>query len=180
MITRLEMQFRNVERYVIRGVIKRHKGDADAAINEIAWIDNKYKGSSAAPSPKLPGTPPTRPNPASSPGSSPVFLPQPPRHHPVEQPPSPPPKIGKPKKNEHSRIYANREQGATTKRRDPDESESEAGVSEAESEMDWSGDEGHRKRKRKGNEEDEVDAEGAALKAFNEVDVDRLTGTIGE
>lgn len=111
------------------------------------------------------------------------------------------PRLTKAKKNANSRIYANRDKPAvpvaplasassmssTThstqskkKRNSGSESEAELG-SEEESDMDWSGDEGRRKKRRKGNdEEDELDAEGAALKAFNEVTADVLTGTIGE
>ena len=98
-----------------------------------------------------------------------------------------PVKIVKPKKNEKSRIYANRDgavNGSKSKRKDPDESESAEddanGVSDIESEMSWSGDEGRRKKRRKAADEEEVDAQGAAFKAFNEVEVDMLTGTIGK
>ena len=71
--------------------------------------------------------------------------------------------------------------GANGKRRDPDDVESAPEVSDdsdGESEMDWSGDDGPKKKRRKGNDP-EVDAEGEALKAFNEVAVEVLTGTIG-
>jgi SWI/SNF-related matrix-associated actin-dependent regulator 1 of chromatin subfamily A len=93
-------------------------------------------------------------------------------------------KANKPKNNEKSRIYANRENGHKSKRRDPDESESEAEAqgSDGDSENDWSGDDGGRKKKKRrmNDDEDDVDAEGAALKAFNEATVDVLTGTIGK
>lgn len=93
-------------------------------------------------------------------------------------------KANKPKKNDESRIYANRENGHKGKRRDPDESESEAEAlgSDGDSENDWSGDDGGRKRKKRrmDDDDDDVDAEGAALKAFNEATVDVLTGTIGK
>lgn len=81
------------------------------------------------------------------------------------------PKQSKPRKNESSKIYANR----TNRRKDPDEEETEV-ETDNESEGSWS-DEGPRKKRRK---DDEVDAEGAALNAFNEVTADNLTGTIGE
>jgi SWI/SNF-related matrix-associated actin-dependent regulator 1 of chromatin subfamily A len=45
--------------------------------------------------------------------------------------------------------------------------------------MDWSGDDGPKRKRRKGIEQ-EMDAEGVALKAFNENAVEELTGTIGE
>jgi SWI/SNF-related matrix-associated actin-dependent regulator 1 of chromatin subfamily A len=114
-----------------------------------------------------------RPRPAVP--SSPIVVP------PSPAPVRPPPKA---KKNEKSAIYANRT-GGSGRRRDPD-SESEAeeepviagGVGSDDSEMDWSGDEGRKKKRRRGN--DELDAEGAAVKAFNEDTVELLTGTIGE
>jgi len=122
------------------------------------------------PKPKM-----ARPRPVVPP--SPVEVPKP---SPVKAPP-------KPKKNEKSAIYANRTTGnghAGARRRDPDsESEAEEPVVGAagsdDSEMDWSGDETRKKKKRKGND-DELDAEGEALKAFNEATVEALTGTIGE
>ncbi|KAI9632463.1 putative Swi2/Snf2-related ATPase, component of the SWR1 complex [Dioszegia hungarica] len=85
------------------------------------------------------------------------------------------PRQSKPKNQ--SKIYANRT--SRPKRRDPDEEDSVeevSGGSAAESdEMDWSGDEGPKKKRRR---VDEVDAEGAALIAFNTEAADVLTGTI--
>jgi len=83
----------------------------------------------------------------------------------------------KPKKNEKSTIYQNRDKNA--KRRDPDDSDSAEEVSDGESVNSWSGDEGRRKKRRRGDEP-EVDAEGEALAAFNKAETEVLTGTIGE
>ena len=86
----------------------------------------------------------------------------------------------KPRKNEKSTIYANRDRGTNGKRRDPNESESGKEVSDdGESEMDWSGDDEPKRKRRKGNGP-EMNAEWEALKAFNEVSAEVLTGTIGE
>lgn len=79
------------------------------------------------------------------------------------------------KKVSTSKIYKNR---TKTRRRDPDESSAEE-ASASGSEADWSGDDGRKKKKRK-TDDGEIDAEGAALKAFNEETADVLTGTIGE
>ena len=152
LVSRLRIQYGSlVPDYYIRMIIKRHGGNTDRAINEIAWMANKNKAASRAN-----GSPPQTTKPAA--------------------------KISKPKKNEQSRIYANRSK-STSKKRDPDDSESEAeAVSDVESANSWSGDEGRAKKKRKQNveeEEEEVDAEGAALRAFNTADVGMLTGTIG-
>ncbi|KAL7419695.1 DNA-dependent ATPase fun30 [Cryptotrichosporon argae] len=85
------------------------------------------------------------------------------------------PRVAKPRKNEKSTIYAHRTKG---KRRDPDESDSAEGSDWGDSDEDgWSGDDGPRKKKRKANE-DEIDAESAALRAFNEAEAEGLTGTI--
>lgn len=94
--------------------------------------------------------------------------------------PDSPSRQGKRRKNEKSTIYAKREKERQRKR-DPDE---EGGESEAEEVSDdsedgyWSGEEGRRRKKRRSTEEDEVDAEGAAFKAFNEADADAIRGTI--
>ena len=161
LIDRLKMQFPNVRRDIVEATLRRHPGNTDAAIAEIQVLD-------AAKEAKKNGMDLT------------------PRHDSFGAKPAatsrPPPKVSKPKKNESSRIYANRENQKSSGKRRSQDSESEAedaGQSEAESEMDWSGDEGRSKKKRKANEE-ELDAEGAALKAFNEVEADVLTGTIGE
>jgi hypothetical protein len=79
------------------------------------------------------------------------------------------------KKVSTSKIYKNR---TKTRRRDPDESSAEE-ASASGSEADWSSDDG-RKTKRRKTDENEIDAEGAALIAFNTETVDVLTGTIGE
>ncbi|TXT10931.1 hypothetical protein VHUM_01682 [Vanrija humicola] len=94
--------------------------------------------------------------------------------------PDSPSRQGKRRKNEKSTIYAKRDKERSRKR-DPDE---EGGESEAEEVSDdsedgyWSGDDGRRRKKRRSTEEDEVDAEGAAFKAFNEADAEAIKGTI--
>lgn len=80
-------------------------------------------------------------------------------------------------KGSTSNIYKNRDKGKS-RRRDPDEDDSAEEASDG-SAADWSSDDGRKKKKRK-MADDEVDAEGAALKAFNEEPADVLTGTIGE
>lgn len=186
MVARMHTQFNNVPIDQIRDIVRRNIGDLDRAVNEIQWLSSNKSFSSSS----TPGA-------ISRQGSSTsVALP-------VEDDSILLPRPKKGKKNEMSRIYANRNPMADSsasvapsatssksgktkpRRKDPDESESEAEAggagSEAESEMDWSGDEGRRRKKRKGNEdEDEVDAEGAALRAFNTVSLEELTGTIGE
>jgi len=176
MVERLSNQFRNVSKEQIRQSVRKYHSDPDKAINFIEFLDNK--GSAATFSspdplavpirqpPQLPSSP-SRPYSASTSYSS---IPS------NAHFPAPPPKPPKPKKNEKSAIYANRANG---KRRDPDEESSvDGGSSDAESEIAWSGDEGHKRKKRKGDPE--IDAEGEALKAFNEANADVLTGTIGQ
>lgn len=170
LIGRLAIQFSRVKRSIIASCVRRHAGDPDRAINEVQYINEQ--GRSVSPesdyvsSPARPAVPASRP-----------AIPRPPVPV-VTQPPPPAPRpIPKPKKNEKSAIYANR--GSSGKRRDPDDSELEADGSGGESEMDWSGDDGPKRKRRKGIEQ-EMDAEGVALKAFNENAVEELTGTIGE
>lgn len=105
----------------------------------------------------------------------------------------------KPRKNENSRIYANRGGKKKSRKRDPDESdtaeeESAEEVDDEDEEMDmgsdsdsdagWSG-AGRKKKKRRTyedpdaeSEEDEESAEAVALKAFNEDTAEMITGTI--
>ena len=170
MVLRMHAQFSSVPIEQIRNIVRRNVGDFDKAVNEIQWLaQNKSFSSSSTPTKTESAVVQTGEDDS-------VLLPRP----------------KKSRKNEQSRIYANRNavdetkvattsKSAKPRRRDPDESESEAEAagSEAESELDWSGDEGRSRKKRKGNEE-EVDAEGAALKAFNTVSLQELTGTIGE
>lgn len=82
---------------------------------------------------------------------------------------------GKSRKNENSAIYAKR--GNDGKKRNASGSESEGKMSDAESEMDWSDEEGPRRKKKKN--EDVMDPETVALKAFNSQTAEELTGTIG-
>ena len=162
-IRRLCNQFRETSPVVIADIVRRHKGNIDRAIHEIST------GAPRVTTPELPAFKQSdiRPLPP-----APVTLYPTPTAH----------KSPKPRKNERSTIYANREIGHSTipekhKRRDlGSESEADGAGSEAESEMSWSGDEGRRKRPRV---DDDVDAEGGALEAFNENTVDLLTGTIG-
>ncbi len=149
------MQFRKVKRLLIAQAVRRHPGDPDRAINEVEYLNDQAR--------------------SLSPESDFVTVPTPV----VARPPPPSPKhIPKPKKNEKSAIYANR-QSTNGKKRDPDDSESEEVVSDGDSELDWSGDDGPKKKRRRGNGS-EVDAEGEALKAFNGVLAEELTGTIGK
>lgn len=79
--------------------------------------------------------------------------------------PSPAPApVPKPKRNEKSTIYANR----TARKRDPDDV-----IESSDNDSDGWGD-GPRKKAKN----DDIDAEGEALKAFNTAEVDVLTGTI--
>ncbi|ORY29510.1 SNF2 family N-terminal domain-domain-containing protein [Naematelia encephala] len=188
LILRLANQFRNVNKVTIADAVRRFPNDLDRAINEVEYINNQRSDSNPN-SPIQVFSPPV-----------PRVVPKvvhPPPYHIVHPPPGnatpivhpativrssplvqPPPVIKTPKskKNEKSMIYKNRESDGK-KRRDPDESSEGGEATDGESEMDWSGDEGPRRKKRKG-EEDQIDAEGEALKAFNEVDADMLTGTI--
>ncbi|KAL1410352.1 DNA-dependent ATPase fun30 [Vanrija albida] len=94
--------------------------------------------------------------------------------------PDSPSRNGKRRKNEKSTIYAKRDKERQRKR-DPDEEGGESEAEEASDDSDdgyWSGEEGRRRKKRRSTEEDEVDAEGAAFKAFNEADADAIKGTI--
>jgi SWI/SNF-related matrix-associated actin-dependent regulator 1 of chromatin subfamily A len=165
LVKRLAMQFGRVSRLDIANAVREHRGDPDAAINKVKYMhDNKPERSPSiaayTPPPKL-----NRPAPVPATSSSYASF------------SSPPIKVAaKPRMNEKSAIYKHRGKG---KRRDPDESESADNMSDAESDNSWSGDEGHRRKRKKGAE-DEVDAEGEALKAFNEADAEVLTGTIGE
>ena len=191
MVSRMHAQFNNVPIEQIRDIVRRNVADLDRAVNEIQWLSQNKSFSSSS-----------TPDVLSRQGSS-TLVAQAPVPAATEDDSILLPRPKKGKKNEMSRIYANRNPmadssasiatGATNpkvgkvknRRKDPDESESEAeagGVgSEAESEMDWSGDEGRKRKKRKTNDdEDDVDAEGAALKAFNTVSLEELTGTIGE
>ena len=174
LVGRLCLQFRHVKRPLIAQAVRRNSGDPDRAINEVEFLNSRARSQSPeiefVPSPVIARVlvPPARDTPGIA------------RHPPpsvVHAPPPSPKPTPKPRKNEKSTIYANR--GTNGKRRDPDESESEEVVTEGDSEMDWSGDDGPKKKRRKGNEP-EVDAEGQALNAFNDVTAEVLTGTIGE
>ncbi|KAK4687252.1 hypothetical protein P7C73_g2865, partial [Tremellales sp. Uapishka_1] len=99
-----------------------------------------------------------------------------PVYHPPPTPAQPPPllpPLKRGKKNEKSTLYKKRN---GNRKRDPDESTEEEGMSEDGSEQSWSGDDGHKRKKRRSH--DEVDAEGAALRAFNEDTAEVITGTI--
>lgn len=160
-IQRLVSQFGSVGREAIVQSVRRNRLDLDRAVHEISRLHARSSDSDS-------------PVPIST---APRPVPRPPAPVPISSSPIPvsraPPK---PKKNESSAIYKNRGNGG--KKRDPDESSEGEAVSDGESEMDWSGDDGPSKKKRRAND-DEIDAEGAALKAFNEEDAGVLTGTIG-
>jgi SWI/SNF-related matrix-associated actin-dependent regulator 1 of chromatin subfamily A len=187
MLQNLCARFKNLKQYQISQIIARHKTDVDRAVAELLYMDNQAKpsvhrtSSSTSFSSSTHPTYPSSPMTAHTHTSSNTIRPH------VSSPASAHSsavKANKPKNNEKSRIYANRENGHKSKRRDPDESESEAEAqgSDGDSENDWSGDDGGRKKKKRrmNDDEDDVDAEGAALKAFNEATVDVLTGTIGK
>ncbi|WVR03919.1 hypothetical protein IAU60_000918 [Kwoniella sp. DSM 27419] len=178
MAGRLSNQFRNVPRPAIVALLRKFSDNPDRAINQIHAMNDRATGSSPLPSPSVLPTPPRfeqflpgKARPLGTGQTRPTMVTQP--HQSTSAPVQRPTMPVKPKKNEKSSIYANR--AGNGKKRDPDESSSGAEVSEGESEGEWSGDEGRRKKRRKG---EEVDAEGAALKAFNDVDADMLTGTI--
>lgn len=180
-VIRLKSRFPNLPVEVIQDTVKRLSEEPDRAIAELEYASKN-------PSSRGPSAAPVVSRQSSSATVVPdsTLLPRP----------------SKPKKNAISAIYANRDKPVTKavpvvpvasassistthstkkKRNSGSESEADAGASDEESEMDWSGDEGRKRKKRKGNEEeDELDAEGAALKAFNEVTADVLTGTIGQ
>ncbi|WVF67108.1 hypothetical protein IAT40_001853 [Kwoniella sp. CBS 6097] len=172
----LQTEFKNVSRPAIVAILNRYKDDTGRAINQIHAMNDRPTGSSPLISPsnsqeplrfeqflpnkvRPPGAGQTRPTMVARTSASNVAR--------TVKPP-------KPKKNEKSSIYANRANNG--KRRDPDESSSAGEASDGDSEADWSGDEGPKRKRRKGDQE--VDAEGEALKAFNDVDADMLTGTI--
>jgi SWI/SNF-related matrix-associated actin-dependent regulator 1 of chromatin subfamily A len=153
-----------VSRLEITQAVRRHRGDPDRAVNEVKFMhEHKASVPSSTSPPQF-----KQPTPQFSSSYAAVST--------SYDPLAPSPKVIKPRKNENSAIY--KHQGKS-KRRDPDESASAEEVSDRESEMSWSGDEGPRRKKKKGNE-DEVDAEGEALRAFNEAEAEVLTGTIGE
>ena len=192
MAARVAVQFPRFSHDEIVAVIKRFPNDPDQAINQLTFMANHGASSSSAPGSSRPGSMASLGQTSSVDAVEHVELL--PRAK----------KLGKVGggKNINSSIYANRNKQddspssmpsapvhgsklakSKTKRRDPDESESEAEAKAGgsdESDMEWSGDEGRRKRKRRDDDDDEVDAQGAALKAFNEVDAEVLTGTIGE
>ncbi|WRT65569.1 uncharacterized protein IL334_002514 [Kwoniella shivajii] len=180
MASRLSNQFSNVQQHVIVSLLKKYPDNPDRAINQIHAMNDRPGNSSPMHSPSSVSlSTPTRlevftPNKVRPPGqgqSRPTMVAR------VSQSTSVAPKNRdppKPAKNAKSSIYANR--AVNAKRRDPDESSSGGEMSEGDSEGSWSGDEGRKKKRRKGDPE--VDAEGEALKAFNEVDAEMLTGTI--
>ncbi|WWD16642.1 hypothetical protein CI109_101072 [Kwoniella shandongensis] len=185
--SRLQVQFPNVTRIQVLSILRKYPDNPDRAINQIQHIDNVRAAQQGSPIASPSST--TSYRPSAVPPSAPLQfvsakpkLPGQTRPTIVQRPSQPPPipvvvknrVPPKPKKNEKSSIYANR--ASNGKRRDPDESESANEASDAESDGSWSGDEGRRRKKRKGDPE--VDAEGEALKAFNEVEADVLTGTI--
>ncbi|WWC60156.1 uncharacterized protein I303_102720 [Kwoniella dejecticola CBS 10117] len=194
MADRLTLQFRSTPRNMILSLLRKFPDDPGRAINQIHAINDRNRTMSTA---SATATASTTASPSSASATPPRFeafqpnrvkpLPQAGQGHYrptlVQRPsastsslPSIPRQPPKPKKNEKSSIYANR--ASNGKRRDPDETSSggEGEMSDGDSEGSWSGDEGRKRKRRKGDQE--VDAEGEALKAFNEVDADMLTGTI--
>ncbi|OCF58061.1 hypothetical protein L486_04089 [Kwoniella mangroviensis CBS 10435] len=184
MANRLSNQFRNVQPQLILSLLKKYPDNHDRAINQIHAMNDRPSSplNTTSTPPRFEAftpnkvKPPTmnqyRPTMVSRPSSSSSVIPPAPKVRVVNP--------LKPKKNAKSTIYANRANNGNGKRRDPDESssgeEGEGMFSDNDSEGSWSGDEGRKKKRRKGDPE--VDAEGEALKAFNEVDADMLTGTI--
>lgn len=164
-IKRISAQFRSLTRPEITAVLRRYQSNEDLAMEEIRTMELQRKRSGDQ-GVTGNGHGSSHPIPVQN-SSSPIISHAPPKIYADVK------RSSKPKKNERSSIYANR----GSKKKDPDDSESEGAMSEADSEMDWSGDEGRRRKRRKG---DELDPEGEALKAFNEVTAEVLTGTIGE
>ncbi|WWC87733.1 uncharacterized protein L201_002625 [Kwoniella dendrophila CBS 6074] len=189
MANRLANQFRNVSKSIVLTLLRKYPENHDRAINQIQSINetrSNYNSSSSTPNltsptaaaPRFEAFLPNKVKPAGQGQSRPTIVSRTSQQTSTSSVPtrikSPP----KPKKNANSTIYANRTTNG--KRRDPDESssggEEEGEMSDHDSEGSWSGDEGRKRKRRKGDQE--VDAEGEALKAFNEVDADMLTGTI--
>ncbi|WVW79997.1 hypothetical protein I302_101970 [Kwoniella bestiolae CBS 10118] len=180
MANRLSTQFRNVQPQLIVSLLKKYPDNPDRAINQIhAMNDRPSSPLASAQPPRFEAFTPNKVKPPTMNQYRPTMVSRPSSSSSI--PPTPKVKVynpPKPRKNAKSTIYANRANNG--KRRDPDESssgeEGEGMFSDNDSEGSWSGDEGRKKKRRKGDPE--VDAEGEALKAFNEVDADMLTGTI--
>ena len=190
----ISSQFGNVPRSNIQDFIRKH-GTSQETAEKVQELSENLAQRTLSSSSASSSTGTSRPSPA-HPYHPPNLVPS--SKLATSSPLASPVKQRKPRKNEKSRIYANRDRGnrpdpddeeevseapvkLKKKRKDPDESESEAGENASDAESDegsWSGDEGRRKKRFKGGE-DELDAEGEALKAFNEVDEAMLTGTIG-
>ncbi|OCF30483.1 hypothetical protein I316_07865 [Kwoniella heveanensis BCC8398] len=173
----LQAEFRNVPRPAIVALLRRFRDDPGRAINQIHAMNDRPTTTSPMISPSNSQEPPRfeqfLPNKVRPPlagQTRPTMVARASTSSNVARTVKPP----KPKKNEKSSIYANR--ASSGKRRDPDESSSVGEASDGDSEVDWSGDDGPKRKRRKGGQE--VDAEGEALRAFNEVDADMLTGTI--
>ncbi|EJT46430.1 chromosome organization and biogenesis -related protein [Trichosporon asahii var. asahii CBS 2479] len=85
----------------------------------------------------------------------------------------------KKRRNENSTIYAKRAKGDKPKRDADEESAAESGA-ESDGSDAWSGEDTRVRKKKRTieDDDDEIDAEGAALRGFNEDSVETLTGTI--
>ncbi|CAK9782798.1 hypothetical protein CC85DRAFT_261889 [Cutaneotrichosporon oleaginosum] len=177
-IKRLKVQFPGLEREVYRRALERHgSSNSDALLKELraakvkADAAHSSQNSASSSTSNLaaslqkyvfePGVP-TKP---SSQRSSPA--PPPPEANRSASP------AKRPRKNEKSTIYARREkQSNQAQRRDPDEESDHMSSDDGEA---WN--DGTRRRKRR-KSEDEIDAEGEALKAFNTAEAEVLTGTM--
>lgn len=162
-IKRLQPQFKGLPREAFTQALNRHGKGSEAVLTELAEAKRRADAAAAAEKaskiaslqqyrfqPSLP-TPSTPPEPAR---------------------PESPMKRGR--KNEKSTIYAKRDK---VQRRDPDEeSEADDDMSDDSDGDGWN--DGSRRRKRRKSADDDIDATGQALKAFNEAEADVLTGTM--
>jgi len=174
-ISRMQTQFPKLPRPTITQALNRHGDDTQAALNELSRANEMLQSESSSSNIRnnlnqyafQPNVPPSSSlsSSASSSKLSPAI-------------PSPPAKAAKPlkrSKNEKSTIYKNRDKG---RRRDPDEASDSDDVSDDESDGGWSDGEGRKRKRRKGSDDNEIDAAGAALRAFNEDEQAMLLGTI--
>lgn len=164
----LRSQFPSLPRETFTRALKRHGNDTEAVLKDLAAAK---EGGEATPTASISASSST----ASLTSSLQQYKFQP--SLPAKSPatalaPPAPVRAASPakrsRKNEKSTIYAKREKG--DQRRDPDE-ESEMSDNDSDG---W--DDGRRRKRRKSA--DDVDAEGQALKAFNEAEADVLTGTM--
>jgi SWI/SNF-related matrix-associated actin-dependent regulator 1 of chromatin subfamily A len=176
-IQRMQTQFPRVPRHTITQALSRHEDDTQAVLNELARANERAQQESTTPGRAAtnlsqyafqPGMP--------SASSSLSSLPSTSNSLPAPAPPKVVKVAKRPAKNEKSTIYRNREK---SKKRDPDEdSESGMGSGGDDSDGGWSDGEGRKRKRRKPSSEEDIDAAGAALRAFNDDAQEMLLGTI--